>query len=235
MKLDVYTSEGWYVQNNARDNLNWLNKQQQKIKWYTFYTQDYKIWYEHLKSKLQDKFDFNGIHLDNLNIHDQHNYHHFTGSTCKVKLVIDAIKNNLGKKIVFSDCTLYLQNVERLQNIINSCKKTTYAKNSINEGDINIGLIVLICDKIELKFWNDVLARMKSDVTDQNIVNGLLKNHPRDTFDRNDVFCNYITEKNKHIIPQQFCVLKLFTESTADKYNRFIQRLNTLTVLNLKL
>lgn len=235
MVMNVYTSEGWYTQNNARENLNWLNKQQQKIKWYTFYTQDYKIWYEHLKSKLQDKFDFNGIHLDNLNIHDQHSYHHFTGSTCKVKLVIDVIKNNLGKKIVFSDCTLYLQNVERLQSIINSCKKTTYAKNSINEGDINIGLIVLICDKIELKFWNDVLASMKSDVTDQGVVNELLKNHPHDTFDRNDVFCNYITEENKHIIPQQFCVLKLFTESNADKYNRFIQRLNTLTILNLKL
>ena len=235
MVMNVYTSEGWYAQNNTRENLNWLNKQQQKIKWYTFYTQDYKIWYEHLKSKLQDKFDFNGIHLDNLNIHDQHNYHHFTGSTCKVKLVIDAIKNNLGKKIVFSDCTLYLQNVERLQSIINSCKKTTYAKNSINEGDINIGLIVLICDKTELKFWNDVLASMKSDVTDQDIVNELLKKHPHDTFDRTDVFCNYITEENKHIIPRQFCALKLFTERTADKYNRFIQRLNTLTLLNLKL
>ena len=234
MVMNVYASEGWYTKNTDRESLNWLNKYPEKIKWYTFYTSDYKIWHDHLKSKLHDKFDFNGIHVDNLNIHNQHNYHHFTGSACKVKLVIDAIKNNLGKKIVFSDCTLYLQNVEKLQNIISCCKKTTYAKNSTGS-DINIGLIVLICDKIELKFWNDVLMNMNSDVTDQDVVNKLIKTHPHDTFDRNYVFCNYITEQNKHVIPSQFCVLKLYTESNADKYNRFIQRLNTLTMLNLKL
>ena len=73
---------------------------------------------------------------------------------------------------------------------------------------------------------------MSSDVCDQDIISELLKNYPHDTFNRNDVFCNYITEENKHIIPQDFCVLKLFTESNADKYHRFIQRLNTLSLLN---
>ena len=235
MVLDVYVKDGWYTTNELRSNLNWLSKHEiNKIKWYTFYTKDYIIWYEHLKSNLQDKFDFNGIYLDNLNIHDQHSRHHFTGSACKVKLLINVIKNNLGKKIVFSDCTLYLQNIYKLYNIIDKCTKTTYAKNSVN-GDINIGIIVLFCTESELKFWNDVLQNINSNVTDQDVVNKLIKKYDYSTFDRNDVFCNYIIEENKHVIPSEFCVLKLFTPSNANKYDRFIQRLNTLTLLNLKL
>lgn len=148
--------------------------------------------------------------------------------------MINVIKNNLGKKIVFSDCTLYLQNIHKLYNIIDKCTKTTYAKNSVN-GDINIGIIVLFCTESELKFWNDVLQNINSNVTDQDVVNKLIKKYDYSTFDRNDVFCDYIIEENKHVIPSEFCVLKLFTPSNANKYDRFIQILNTLTLLNLKL
>jgi len=65
---------------------------------------------------------------------------------------------------------------------------------------------------------------MDSNRTDQDVVIKLSQtiDYKYDIFNRNDVFCDYITEKNKDIIPSQFCVLKLSTDSNADKYHRFI-------------
>jgi glycosyltransferase involved in cell wall biosynthesis len=238
MVLDVYNSKGWYQISENRNDLNWLNKNlSKKIKWYTFFTKDYTIWYEHLKCKLKDKFEVNGILLNELNIHNQHCQHHFTGCSDRIKLIIAAIYENLGETIVFSDCTLYFKDVDKLHEIISNSSETTYAKNSV-ANDINIGLIVLKCTQDELNFWHNVLEKMGPEVHEQTLVDNLATSTPNynySLFNRNDVFCGFVINENKHIVPETFCALKLFVTATSDKYTRFIDRLNTLTMLKLKL
>ena len=79
---------------------------------------------------------------------------------------------------------------------------------------------------------------MGSEVHDQTIVNNLATSSPNynySLFNRNDIFCAAIDNTNKHIIPETFCALKLYVDATSDKYTRFIDRLNALTMLKLKL
>jgi hypothetical protein len=79
---------------------------------------------------------------------------------------------------------------------------------------------------------------MGPEVHEQTLVDNLATSTPNynySLFNRNDVFCGFVINENKHIVPETFCALKLFVTATSDKYTRFIDRLNTLTMLKLKL
>jgi hypothetical protein len=82
-----------------------------------------------------------------------------------MKIVIDVIKKNLGKKIVFSDVTWVINKdgVNELKEIINNCKVTTYAQNSLQTEHINMGLICMYCSLDELELWSYCLGQLECD------------------------------------------------------------------------
>ena len=197
------------------------------MKWYYFYTPEYEEWHEHLQSRLESTFATVPICLDKIDIHDQHRYHHFTGSTTKVKLVIDAIKNNLGDKIVFSDVTWVIDKnkVHELKEIMEQCTETTYAQNSWQTDRVNIGLICLVCTEEELKFWEETLhlIEQNNELHDQTVVDNRLKK--KVMFDPNKVVAELITNKSQF---EDYVTLKLFTPSAYNHKDRYNYRMNTI-------
>jgi hypothetical protein len=61
-----------------------------------------------------------GINIWNLT--EKIGKHHFDGVTQKIELVVEAIKKNIGTKIIFSDCTLFINknNIIKLKNYLNN-------------------------------------------------------------------------------------------------------------------
>jgi hypothetical protein len=187
------------------------------IKWYYFYTKDYEYWNKHLYSSLNGNYEIFPIQTDNLNIKENIGQHHFDGIVVKIELIIDAIKNNIGKKIYFSDCTLFfnqnnLQN-KYLQNLAeNSFNDLTFADNGDNT--YNICLILINCNSSTLDFFIDVKNIISNKIItwDQKAVNYLLSTEKFKTlkigkFDNELIVCSSTLPKkikNKFIAYKQF-------------------------------
>ena len=197
------------------------------MKWYYFYTPEYEDWHQHLQSRLSSAFETVPIKLESIDIHNQHPRHHFTGSTTKVKLVIDAIKQNLGSRIVFSDVTWAIDKnkLAELKNIMESCTETTYAQNSWQTDKVNIGLICFVCNENELKFWEETLhiIEQNKDLHDQTVVDDRLQK--KIMFDPKKIVAELITNRDQF---EGYVALKLFTPSAYNHHDRYNYRMNTL-------
>jgi hypothetical protein len=143
------------------------------MRWYYFYTPDYSEWHAHLQHALGAHFALEPILLPKLEIHDSHPRHHFTGSTKKLELVVDAVRSNLGERIVFSDVTWYFNEtrVDALASLLEKCGPMAFAQNA-DGPDLNIGLFVLECTDATLAMWSEALRRVREDANlhDQTVV-----------------------------------------------------------------
>ena len=202
------------------------------VKWYYFYTPEYEEWHKHLQSRLEPAFTTAPIKLDKIDIHEQHPSHHFTGSTTKVKLVIDAIKKNLGSKIVFSDVTWVINKdgVNELKEIIDNCTETTYAQNSWQTDHVNIGLICINCTLDELELWSYCLGQLESNPSlhDQSVIDNKLKHKPM--FNPVKVRAYWIQSPEEF---QGYLALKIFTPSAGNHATRYKHRMDVIKKFNL--
>jgi hypothetical protein len=189
------------------------------MKWYYFYTPDYEPWHNHLESTLKEHFIVHPIKIqpDELNIHDNHPSHHFTGSTKKIDLVIECIKNNIGTRIVFSDVTWYINThkVEELKKLI--CEAgygITFARNK--DFGLNIGLLAIDCNNETLKIWEEAKKTIENNnsLHDQTVVHNMI-NNPQ-IFDNKKIVARW----PEHLDKDAFLALKLFTPATESKFVR---------------
>jgi hypothetical protein len=150
------------------------------MRWYYFYTPDYSEWHAHFQRALGTHFALEPILLPTLEIHDSHPRHHFTGSTKKLELVVDAVRSNLGARIVFSDVTWYFNEtrVDALASLLETCGPMAFAQNA-DGPDLNIGLFVLECTDAALAMWTEALRRVRDDANlhDQTVVAELCVEH----------------------------------------------------------
>jgi hypothetical protein len=211
-----------------------LKQENQKppIEWHYFYTPEYEVWHRHLQTRLEPTFKTVPIKIDKIDIHNQHPYHHFTGSVDRIKIVIDIIKKNLGKKIVFSDVTWVVNKhgVNELNEIIDNCKETTYAQNSSQTESINMGLICIYCSLDELELWSYCLGQLECDpnLHEQDVLNRRLKHKPM--FDAQKIKADSISNAEQF---EGYLALKIFTSSDADHITRYNHRIDTIKRFNL--
>lgn len=204
----------------------------EKLKWYYFYTNEYEEWHTHLQNRLEPTFQTVPIKLESIDIHNSHPFHHFTGSTTKVKLLINAIKENFGKKIVFSDVTWIInkEKVNELNQIMLDCKETTYAQNAEQLDTINIGLILVNCNLEALQLWSYCLGKLEGDpnLHDQSIIDFTVKN--KKLFNPEKIRA-WLVQKPEDF--QGYIALKLFTPSSWDHAGRYKWRMDTIKNFNI--
>ena len=130
----------------------------------------------------------------------------------------------MGKRIVFSDATWYINpdKVDELQKLCTKCDYgMTFARNQ-NQEQANIGLMVIDCDKESLGVWEKCKATIQSDRTlhDQNVINDIIKNCK--LFDNTKVVARWpeSVEVWNSVFKNSFLALKIFTPSSEDKHTR---------------
>ena len=197
------------------------------MQWYYFYTPDYSEWHAHFQCVLSSHFALRPILLTKLEIHDQHPRHHFTGSTKKLELVVDAVRSNLGTRIVFSDVTWYFSSarVPELASLLETCGPMAFAQNE-DGPDLNIGLFVLDCTEATLALWSEALRRVRADANlhDQTVVACLSVGHALLAPDR--IVARWPSKRVPY--SESFLALKIFTPSAEPKSVRDSFRRNVM-------
>lgn len=200
-----------------------------KLKWYYFYTNDYEFYNQHLSKN--KNFDLCPILINNLKLNT--NGHHFNNITIKIELVINAIKENWNKYILFTDATLIITKSDELFDyLMHLTKKDIYFADNSIDNTVNIGFMLINCNSRTLKLWEDSLNLMKNKICnwDQQAVNMLISNINYELFDKSKICCGY-DFNNEYI--DTFYVFKSFIINKNDKYINFKARLDLFVKNNL--
>lgn len=158
------------------ENVTPAPKDNQK-KWIFFYTNDYIFWKDHIANSLKQDFKIEGILIPEINTSSNDGQHHFKGLSIKIELLIEAIKKNMGKSIVFSDCTIWVNknNAQYLRQYIDSITHKNdliFADNQ--DRSANIGLILIDCNKKTLSFFERLIKNFNDKTWDQELINSSL-------------------------------------------------------------
>lgn len=181
-----------------------------------FYSPSYEFYNYHINKNLNDYFTVESILIDDLK-NDNKNHTYLDGVSIKIELIIKKISENMNKYIIFSDATIFINsnNVFQLNQFFNDYKNNDlcFADND-GKGNLNIGLILIKCNKKTLLFFKNVLYDLiKSRSWDQYIINHNLKNYNDkykikfDIFDNTKIICgsNFNLEyKNTYLIYKSF-------------------------------
>lgn len=190
------------------------------IPWYYFYTPDYDHWHKHLQNTLSDTFTVHPILLDTIEgLHDQHPRHHWTGCSKKIQLLVDCIRTNIGRRIVFSDATLYInfQKVKELYELVASAPQgMTFTRNA-DEEILNICFMAIDCTYDVLTQWETILHSIGPNDHDQIVVNNIIRNY--NFFDATKCIARWPLDVNTWTerYKSSFLVLKIFTTSFDTK------------------
>lgn len=227
-------NNGWYSPYSyikLLDDKNIINNY--KVPFYYFYTPDYEDWNIHLTNTLKDHFDLKPTKTDKIpGLNDQHPIHHWTGSSYKIELVIDSIKKNIGKKIVFSDVTWYVNpdRVNELKDLVNFTIPNIMFANNSGDNTANIGFMVINCNGETLSIWEKALEIIKDNPNahDQTIIMNLVANPS--FFNSNKIVCRWPPSKEDwdKNYRNNFLMLKIFTPSDQNKISRDNFRIETM-------
>lgn len=193
-----------------------------------FYSDIYKFYNKHIKENLNNIFDIDGIKIDDLNTKNGHTF--YGGVSIKIELIIKTIKENMGKNIIFTDATIFI-NKNKKNDLLNFFNKylsydLCFADNNINN-EYNIGVILIHCTNKTLAFFENVLHTLtRSQGWDQRVINNLInidKNLKICKFPKNKIFCGYHFDKT---LKDDFLIFKSFIRhcnSIINNYNQIIE------------
>lgn len=242
--IDVFNGQNGFYSTNSWIKL--LNKNYnsnsnedlhiiKKINWFYFYTPDYEIWHNNIYQtlKVSNIFELNPIQIESIpGLNNQHHRHHFTGCFYKIELLVSCIENNIGKRIVFTDATWYINpnKLTELENEISNCKYGMTFGNNGQIGDINIGIIILDCNNTILEFWKDILEKLKgnSELHDQTLVCEKLKTFNLLDTDKFIAKSFIPVDTWNNLYRDNFIMLKIFTCSADDKKSRDDYRIDCM-------
>lgn len=148
------------------------------MKWIYFYTADYLFWHKHLNKNLSNTFVLEPIIIGEINTSSNKGKHHFHGVSIKIDLLIEKIKENMGKIIVFSDCTLWIneENIQELSRYLESFsgKYDLVLPDNTIDRTANIGLLLINCTPNTLHFFLKAKKKLSTYPWDQEAVNRCL-------------------------------------------------------------
>jgi len=190
-----------------------------------FYSNVYEYYNQHIKENLNNIFDIEGIKIDDLTTKKGHTFS--DGVSIKIELIIEKIRENMGKHIIFTDATIFINKNKKHEifDFFNDYLSydLCFADNNINN-EYNIGIILIYCtDKTLLFFENALQILIKLNDWDQNVINkliGIEKDLIIGKFPKNKIYCNYNFDKN---LKDDFLIFKSFIrhkDNIIDNYNQ---------------
>jgi len=196
-----------------------------------FYSDIYQFYNQHIKENLNDIFDINGIKINDLNSQNGHTF--WGGVSIKIELLIKEIKENMGKHIIFSDATIFINKNKKHELLYFFDNYLSYdicfaSHLPPNDAIYNIGIMLIYCtDKILLFFENVLDILKKSRGWDQDVINKLIKvdkNLSVCKFPTNKIYCNYYFDK---LVKDDFLIFKSFIHHENNIINNYNQRIET--------
>jgi hypothetical protein len=173
-----------------------------QVPWYYMWSQKYRFFHEMLQNEVKEpNLRLEPIHIDQ-SVFDKELYqiegHAWMGCCIKIDLLIQRLKDNIGKKetpyILFTDVDLIVKPgiYDKLTPYLNGEIDSTMV--FLNEGGgLNIGFILLkVCDEV-IAFWEIVREMMiEKPGHDQGYVNTLIKEYTGtwSVFDTKVFVCN---------------------------------------------
>jgi len=220
-----------------KNSLDYYKKHFDKTisKFVYFYSDIYEFYNQHIKENLNNIFDIDGIKIGDLNVKTGHTF--FGGVSIKIELLIKKIKENMGKHIIFTDATIFINKNKKhdLLNFFNNYLSydICFADNNINN-EYNIGIFLIHCTNKILIFFENVLDTLiKSQGWDQRVINNLInveKNLKIGKFPKNKIYCNYHFDKT---LQDDFLIFKSFIYHRNNIINNYNQRIEIFKKGNL--
>ena len=202
-----------------------------------FYSDIYEFYNQHIKENLNNIFDIDGIKIDDLNTKKKHTFK--GGVSIKIELIIKKIKENIGKHIIFTDATIFINKNKKhdLLNFFNNYLSydICFADN-LNHSyhTYNIGIILIHCTSKILIFFENVLDTLiKTRDWDQKVINNLIKKEKNlkiGKFPKNKIYCNYHFDET---LKDDFLIFKSFIHHQNNIINNYNQRIEIFKKGNL--
>lgn len=204
------------------------------LKFIYFYSPLYEYYHNHINKNLNGIFDIESIKINDLN-NDRNTGHTFHGGvSIKIELVIQKIKENLGKSIVFTDATIFINsnNVNKLSDFFNSYLDydLVFCNDAGRDKCYNIGVMLINCNEKTLSFFENVLIDLiNTKGWDQPVVNNHLNNENNKLlkiqfFDKK---CIHSGLSFNLAYKDIFFIFKSFIHHSANLNHNFNQRLDT--------
>ena len=175
-----------------------------------FYSPLYEYYNKHILNRLSEHFDVEPILINDI-VKNNNHWHTFCGGvSIKIELIIQKIKENYNKHIIFTDATIFInkQNAHLLPSFFSQYEThdISFADNTGFGAIYNIGVMQIKCNDDTLRFFEMVLSSLITHKGwDQQVVNehvnrthlkvGLFDNtkiHCGDNFNMNLIDSYYI-------------------------------------------
>ena len=193
------------------------------MKWFYIYSPKYEIFHKIIMSYfIHDVgFELIPIFVPQEAFSNTYKYkeHFFAGNTLKIKFIIEALKDNQGEHIIFSDVDLIVKHHAKLYEYLQPYKRfdMVFMKDNMIDNTRNIGFSLLKSLPETICFFQDVLdSIIKTNQQDQRIVNELLP-----TFSgTNSIFTMAeMIQSNCHNMLNDFYVLQLLCSHSTPEEN----------------
>ena len=194
-----------------------------------FYSDIYYFYNTHINENLNNIFDVEGIKIDDLIPKQGHTFG--GGVSIKIELIINKIKENMNKHIIFSDASIFINKnkVDEIYDLFSNYLSydMCFADNNINS-EYNIGIILIYCCDKTLSFFETVLERLeKNKGWDQNVTNQLINSTDKKylsitKFPINKIYCGRSLPND---IIDEFLIFKSFISHSSDANHNYNQRI----------
>lgn len=160
----------------------------QRIPWYYMWSPRYEVFHRVLQTQFHESTELSHHFSDrplffeqsffSKELTEEKGIHPFVGSSVKIELVLQALENNRGNYILFTDVDIIVLKEEMLFEKLKPYMDNDYDMVYLSEdkamSSANIGFCFLFANDRVIDFWKQVKQAMTSSSHDQGVVNSLL-------------------------------------------------------------
>ncbi len=203
------------------------------LDWYYVYSPKYEIFHQLMYNALGNCSEFNMQpkffpQSAFSTLYKEGSTHFLAGSYVKFNVIIDAIKECIGKYIIMSDADLCVIQPEILRSYLENYMTydIVYMRDNLENTTLNIGFGLIKCTPATLNFFIEARDKIASTGRlDQDIVNELLREHNEllvgmfstPEMIQSNMYPNFYKEEDKIYVMQMLCSGTTYEHNLTEK------------------